>query len=96
MTNSVVSLKHSVDSHQLLQLQHESLCEVWEKSLEACSLLSVPISVQVPLEAQEPVGCSVCRTLVLVAPLDLSSQRQFSQVLDDCLDHLSLKDVLVK
>lgn len=53
--NSIaVLLIRSLTHQQALQLQHDSLSEVWKKKdLEACPLLSVSISVQVPLETQE-------------------------------------------
>lgn len=57
LANSIAALLiHTLTHQQALQLQHDSLSEVWrekKKNLEACPLLSVPISVQVPLETQE-------------------------------------------
>lgn len=52
--NSSTALLTHIQTHQqALKLQHDSLSEVWEKNLEACPLLSMPISVQVPLETQK-------------------------------------------
>ena len=51
--SSAALLTHTLTHQQALKLQHDSLSEVWEKNLEACPLLNVPISVQVPLETQE-------------------------------------------
>lgn len=54
--NSIAALLiHTVTHQQALQLQHDSLFEVWreKKDLEACPLLSLSISVQVPLDTQE-------------------------------------------
>lgn len=54
--NSIAALLiHTLTHQQAHQLQHDSLSEVWrkKKDLEACPLLSLSISVQVPLDTQE-------------------------------------------
>lgn len=62
-------LIHTLTHQQALQLQHDSLSEVWKKkNLEACPLLSVPISVQVPLETQELLDMAFVEHLSLSLP----------------------------
>jgi len=98
-------LRCSVDTltrQQALQLQHDSLSEVWrgekkekEKNLEALSPVERAYFRSSATGNTGAVGYGICRTLVLAAPLDLCSQRQFSRAVDHCLDHFSLKYVLV-
>lgn len=59
---------HTQTHQHTLQLQHDSLSEVPEKNLEACPLLSVPISVQVPLETQELLDMAFVGHLSLSLP----------------------------
>lgn len=63
-------LIHTLTHQQALQLQHDSLSEVWKKKILkpvpcwAC----VPISVQVPLETQELLDMAFVEHLSLSLP----------------------------
>lgn len=94
--NSIAALLiHTLTHQQALQLQHDSLSEVWKKKSWSLSPVERVYFSSSATGNTGAVGYGICRTLVLVAPLDLCSQRQFPQVVDHCLDHFSLKYVLV-
>lgn len=95
IANNTPALSAEVLSHQHLSFNMIVSMKDGTKKNLARPLLSVPIFSSSATGNTGAVRRGVCRTLVLVTPLDLCSQRQFSQVVDHSLDHLSLKYVLV-